>query len=351
MSQPGQQAQTAPPSVRKSRWKGFMVFGVIVTALLIAFQLTHYFNPKWMPLYSSSILDWTAYFVGLAALIMAIKTDSGVSDALDGIEIWAKAMTTRSVGPFPGHLDAISELIDGTRNEGTLDIIADCADYGSFYDPKSYKKLQAAIATASSRNVKIRYVVCGRLHRFTANSPYFGKKISKLATKEKNEFLQKLRHFFDLVRSDEPFLDKLRSCSESSAQLNLLVRWLTDNTDATAGTTDWHDRCNKFLQLFCGSGHTPPSAEPFESEQMLDLLLFVREWFNEDAFRCVATLRRDPRTAPLFMWLRDAKTNAEAVFVLPSPITQGFGFKTRDPILISSFSSTFDHYWQPPPTT
>jgi hypothetical protein len=86
-----------------------------------------------------------------------------------------------------------------------------------------------------------------------------------------------------------------------------------------------------------------------DSETKLDLLLFICEWFNEDVLRGVAKVKRDPRMAPLFMWLRDANTNPEAVFVLPSPVTRGFGFKTLDPVLISSFASTFDHYWRPSP--
>ncbi len=356
MSQYDQQAQSTSRRVRNSRWQGVLFLGLVEVAVLIAAQLTHHFNPKWMPIDSSSILEWTAFLVGFVALIIAIKTDAAVSQTLDGmnealvgIETWAKAMTTRHVGPFPDHLEGISELISATRSAGTLDIIADCADYGSFYAPQSYKTLQAAMSDANSRNVKIQYVACGRLHRFTANSPYFDRKISDLTAKEKADFSEKLRCFLDLARSDEPFLDRLKSCLVNGAQMNLLVEWLTDNTDVQKDQVSWRTECMSLLKLFIDLNVSQLAEALLDSEPKLDLLLFVREWFNEGVLRCVAAVRRDPRMAPLFMWLRDAKTNAEAVFVLPSPVTRGFGFKTLDPILISSFSSTFDHYWRLPP--
>lgn len=357
MPQQGQQAQSTIRRSRNSRRRRLLFFVLaVVTAVLIAAELTRHFKPEWMPLDGSSMLEWTAFIVGFVAFIIAVNTDSAVDETLDGmnealvgIETWAKAMTTRHVGPFPDHLEEISELISATRDAGTLDIIADCADYGSFYAPQSYKKLQAAMSDANSRNVKIQYVACGRLHRFTANSPYFDKKISDLTLNEEVDFGKKLQCFCDLVGGDEPFLDKLKSCLVNEAQMNLLVEWLTYNTDEQKERINWRTECTSLLQLFSDQNVTSLAPALHDSEQKLDLLLFIREWFNEGVLRCVATVKRDPRMAPLFMWLRDAKTNAEAVFVLPSPVTRGFGFKTLDPVLISSFSSTFDHYWQPPP--
>jgi hypothetical protein len=359
MAQPGQQTENATRRRGKRLWLAILIFGLVATVALFACQLVHHFNPTRMPQDCSPVLDWTAYVVGLAGLIIAIKTDSGVSETLGGmnmalvginkahvgIELWARAMMTRHIGTFPEHLEKICELVNATIANGTLDIMADCADYGSFYDPERYRGLQAAIVTAHSKGVKIRYVACGRLHRFTANSPYFGKEISGLSPSEQSDFAERLRHFLDLVGKDQSFLGKLRECADDHVHLDLLVKWLKDNTSPQPTEIDWATECKNLIQIFLAEA--PPTAARFESERMLDLLLFVREWFNETMLRSVTDFKRDPRMAPLFIWVRDASTDPEAVFVLPSPVTRGFGFRTLDFILISSFSKTFEQYCPP----
>ena len=107
----------------QGHWKILTILGAISTRGMIAAQLTHHFKPKWLPIDSSSVLEWTGFIVGLVALIIAIKTDETVAetfecmnDALIGIETWAKAMPTRHVGPFPDHLEEICN-ITGVRGK------------------------------------------------------------------------------------------------------------------------------------------------------------------------------------------------------------------------------------------
>jgi len=332
------------------RWRCFLFVGLAFAAILIAAQLTHHFDPKWLPIDSSSILALTGFIVGLVALIIAIKTDDTVAKALIGIETWAKAMPTRHVGPFPGHLKEICALVRDTNNGGTLDIIADCADYGSFYAPELYKELQSAMSDAKSKNVRIRYLACGGLHRFTANSPYFEKEKSDLNGTGSAEFREKLRRYLDVVSNDVLFRDRLGECFEHKAQRDFLIKWLTENAAPQKEQVNWDAECRLHLQFICDLDFSQPVMKLFDSDRKLDFLLFVREWFNEGVLRNVATVKRDPRMAPLFMWLRDAETTAEAVFVLPSPYTGGFGFRTLDSVLILSLSSTFKRYWEDPLT-
>jgi hypothetical protein len=202
----------------RMHWQWVLVFGVVAGLLLLAAQLIRHFKPQGMPIDSSSILEWTGFIVGVTALVLAIKTDAavgrtldGMNEALAGIEKWAKAMPTRHVGPFPDHLEDITNLISATSAGGTLDIIADCADYGSFYAPQLYGKLRAVMANARARNVRIRYLACGELHRFTANSPYFNKVKSDLTAREKAEFSERLQSYLRQSVAISHFADRSRS--------------------------------------------------------------------------------------------------------------------------------------------
>jgi hypothetical protein len=201
------------------------------------------------------------------------------------------------------------------------------------------------MATARAKNVTIQYLACGPLHRFTANSPLFDKEKSDLTETEKSLLAEKLQSFLKIVHKDIPFRNEVKKCLVDDNLRGLLVDWLKVFSGPQPDNFDWSKECIGLLQFIDDLDPTKSAKELSDSGRKLDFLLFIREWFNERTLTRIGTVKRDLRTAPLFMWIRDADANPEAVFVLPSPGTRGFGFRTLDAVLISSFSSTFKHYW------
>ena len=68
-------------------------------------------------------------------------------------------ITTQGIAPFPQHLQHIAELV-GEANV-SIDIMADCVDYGSFFEPKTHRELVDKLVKAHKEGVKVRILVCG----------------------------------------------------------------------------------------------------------------------------------------------------------------------------------------------
>ena len=137
------------------------------------------------------------------------------------------------------------------------------------------------MSSAKSRRVTIRYLACGGLHRFTANSPYFEKEESDLKGTERAEFSAALQEYLNVVSCDVLFHDKLTECFETVAQSDLLVAWLTKYADAQKEKVNWRAECVPLLQFLRQLDFSRPAIELFDCDQKLDFLLFIREWFNE----------------------------------------------------------------------
>jgi len=164
---------------------------------------------------------------------------------------------------------------------------------------------------------------------------------------ERTKFFDELKLYLNLAHEDKQFRNKLAEClDDQRAERDLLIKWLKDFTDPKEGV-NWQTECPPLLLYVDGLNSSQPPEGLLNCKRGFDFLLFVHEWFNEGWLTKLATLKRISQEAPLFMWLRDADrdSNGEAVFVLPSPITRGFGFRTLDVELIRSLASTFEHYW------
>ena len=84
-------------------------------------------------------------------------------------------ITTQGIAPFPQHLQHIAELV-GEANV-SIDIMADCVDYGSFFEPKTHRELVDKLVKAHKEGVKVRILVCGPPQPITHNSIFFEKEV------------------------------------------------------------------------------------------------------------------------------------------------------------------------------
>ncbi len=74
--------------------------------------------------------------LGMVAVGAAIHHAHGLKKQTRQMDHLLERVWTQHCGEFPWHLDEIKDLIKNTTRYDSIDILADCADYGSFFAPE-----------------------------------------------------------------------------------------------------------------------------------------------------------------------------------------------------------------------
>ncbi|HEY5257195.1 MAG TPA: hypothetical protein VIJ12_02345 [Candidatus Baltobacteraceae bacterium] len=82
-------------------------------------------------------------------------------------------------GPFPVHLEALRNLINNTARETAkskrqLDIVSDCVDYGSFFDPDRHETIVNVLRGLSRADAHIRMLAVGPIKHITGSAEFEG---------------------------------------------------------------------------------------------------------------------------------------------------------------------------------
>jgi hypothetical protein len=279
--------------------------------------------------------------IGLVALVLAFHHARRLRDLLD--RVW-----TRHCGEFPQHLHEIVELVENAGPGDSIDIMADCADYGSFFAPALHEATFQALVAATTRQVKVRLLACGPLHHITHNHPFWENSFGDLLSKPR--FQKVLRQFLACIRADTRFRAWLRTCATDATCLTPLRKWLNgfrsklDKTDLPTPVTE------KALTLHLQQcADLADGAGEFEAAHgaAFTLLLLCREKYFEDRLKgglAVDVARLPSHPITLFFWMATRGSRPrEAVFMFAETGDEkgGLAFRTRDPELLDVFTRTF----------
>ena len=119
------------------------------------------------------------FLLATFALVFAGVQYRDSKDQIDNLQFILASIPTICIGRFPGHVAKIAEIVKTARS--SIDIMADCVDYGSFFDPEAHQALFKAIRQAALDNVQVRLLVCGRPQPITQNS-FFSEKTYRSAS-------------------------------------------------------------------------------------------------------------------------------------------------------------------------
>ena len=331
-----------PKKIKKMR---FVAIGV--AALL--------FFPLYEP--TKPLSDFIAFGLGFLALGLAWRH---VNELDELIEKLGTHLTQR----FPLHLAEIIELVDTATPGDNLQILADCADYGSYSDPELHMKSVLAIRAAALKKVTVSILACGPLHHINRNSPLWGRPFEQLIDDE--AFRTQLAGYLAFLR-DDPFFHAWRELQipREAAGSDSLSEWLLrndfgaepqcrfrpgDNTKAEVGVL-----LRDLELLLAPDGPIDPRTL---TPALFEFLLYAREKFFEDVWlgtfpisdvklpKGGLTFKRAPKAPThLFFWLlmTPEKKPVNAVFMFTDfgETTRGLAFATREGKLLEVLASAF----------
>jgi len=287
------------------------------------------------------------------------------------------SLSTYRKGSFPDYLMEIGKLAETASH---LDILVDCLDFGSFFEPKFHNDVHFSICGASNRGVRTRILVCGYVPEpFTGPS---GQALSKYKTAD-----ELLGAYCKMLTGDGGFVDWIKEklgSPEGQAFKTFAATWFrtpdpglvaplagsdlpTIQADPILEATqrDMHfatiladpERARTLLSdcLDVCLGKRVPSAKP-EDGPLLTTLLQIRQlWFARDLQRFGVKIRTLAQPEPMFFWIkykneepdrRDIQDDdALFTFAKASRGPGQLGYTTHDPDLLNTFRATFEEKW------
>jgi hypothetical protein len=325
------------------------VVGVGFVYLTRTERILALFDNAWYEKYRDGI-DAIAVLLGVVGLVLTLRALALAKHHEEGMRTLVEKLGTQLLGKFPDPLGDIAQLIDGATEGDTIDILADCADYGSFFAPTQHGEVFHAIGRASTvRHVTVRMLMCGYLHHITHNSPYWEKSFSDLHNDP--TFRKHLDTFLTYARDDGQFKDWLERHATNTDAATDFLQWLNKYRDPTKNTadlpavltaTELHELLTTCLEICRDNKEPVPSDGP-----AFTLLLLCREKYFEGLLRTVIAVdfRRFTDQTNLFFWMKSRRgTPLEAAFtyVDAGDETRGLVFRTKERELLKVFRSTFN---------
>ena len=287
---------------------------------------------------------------GLRSLEVDLQSLKGdLASLRDNLSTLVQKLGTRLIGKFPEHLSDIALLIENTEPGDAIEILADCADYGSFFAPKKHAAVQHALGATKDRGVIVRVRIGGYLHHITHNSPYYERKFEHLLNDP--EFQKHLEEFLACARADDQFIEWIKRHVENVEATTDFQEWLKEFRDRDHRTGDLAvgdlTRAEvSELFLVCldscmGRTQLPKDGRAFA------LLLLARERYFELRIRNqfdVEDFSRSTKSTQLFFWMRTRhETPLDAIFMYVDAAeeTRGLAFRTEERDLLRIFRNTF----------
>jgi hypothetical protein len=256
------------------------------------------------------------------------------------------------VGLFPKHLTDIAKLVDDAKD--SIDILADCVDYGSFIDPNGHKQLFDKIIEAKiQRGIRIRILVCGppqpitRISNFYDNAPE-QEKFQEFYQSRDKSFKSLYETYISMLRMDNDFVMFLKNIS-GDEQIRQVVKEFVDKRPRQNENGSPILSGNEFKRLVeqCILELEKHGAIKFIGDDEFTILLEIRQkWFENKLKGIGAIVEYAPNEiVPIFCWLKDNILDSVFVFSESVTKTRGMGFRTQDSDLVGIFHNIFENQW------
>ncbi len=301
-----------------------------------------------------------ALVVAILAFYMARKHEQRMANMVGEMSKIAATVPTRMLATFNDHLSEIAGLINATPEGGRIKIMTDCADYGSFFNPKHHGAVVRALAMAKLKGIDVRMLVCGPVQPITQASGDHGKQLSELLSNEdsRNRLEAYLGHLRAEAVADNAFEQWLTARAViGSGQQNDFKQWLIDNRAFRVGsvTQDITGECLNQVLERCGEVCFRGTATFRQDEDAaFQALLLAREKYFEELLRCyqVRLIRALDRRPDVFFWLRESeRKDAAFMFAHARREQPGATMTTVDSNFIEPFISMFDERFNEEPVT
>ncbi len=99
-------------------------------------------QPIHLPHLRPNVIDFLTLYLAVSGILYAIIHEIQLGEHVRRLRGIEGSLSTRRLGRFPHHLGEIAKLLDGSKR---LRILADCADYGSFFAPEEHEVLHDAV--------------------------------------------------------------------------------------------------------------------------------------------------------------------------------------------------------------
>jgi hypothetical protein len=310
------------------------------------------------------LVDFVTIWLALSGIIYAVRHEGELAKQTRNIEVQLAAvkevkdsLPTKRIGLFPDYVEKIEELAKSASR--SLDIMADCGDYGSFFAPEKHKNSHRAILGAIQETKgNVRILVCGPPEALSGASGMHVKAYMDKYDILKEQYFEK---WFAAMNEDVGFVSWLNDLlNEHKDEFIHFAEWLRRWEDEDIKTEDLKSRVTKSVEALKNKNleKTESDAEIFHT-----LLQARQKRFLDALDRVGATvkhlgcpLKQGRKSAeaiqPLFLWIKDYREEndygGKAVFGFSSP-TQGTrqsGFVTEDTQLLETFMNIFKERWE-----
>ena len=300
----------------------------------------------------ATVLAVGGIWLGWWGIRLAQRHDKKMGEQVDKMEKIANSIPTRALASRAEHLGFIGALIE-KADHGELKVVTDCADYGSFFDPTSHRRVFDAIVAAKARGVHVQILVGGPLRHITGASEFADQDFDEMRNTDVR-FNLRLRAYLDYLRDevgrDDAFKRWLSERVEDDAKRNELRRWLLENEakGPAAEDLDTSDEALKRNLTNCLSVFARKNATLSKGQAgVFQTLLWAREKFFEELLLQRAGLRVQRVTSlhpTIFYWLRDDVDEPVAAFMFAQGDREapGSAMTTVDPNFLGFFRATFD---------
>jgi hypothetical protein len=279
---------------------------------------------------------------------LATKHEARMAEQVAKISEIAASVPTRASASFADHLAYIVRLIEETKG-GSIRILTDCADYGSFFDPKNHKEMVDALIAAARRGVRVEMLAGGPLQPITQSSAFNGRPFGELL--KLPHFKAHLSTYLDHVRADLRFKDWLRTVGTEDVKRLSFCTWLAENEanrerpDIPLDGAMLAPTLAACMKVFARSDATIQARDAMT----FDVLLLAREkYFEEYLQRYGVDIERITSYSPIiFFWLRAGAYPQEAAFIFAQADREALGaaMTTVDLNFINLFTSIFQRQW------
>jgi hypothetical protein len=177
-----------------------------------------------LPHLTQNVIEFITLYLAVSGMLYAIIHEMRLSEHLKQLRGIEASLSTRRLGRFPQYVEEIARLLEGASE---LTILADCADYGSFFAPEDHEMLRDALCRFSKgTGHKLQILVAGPPAPFTAASSW---SLHEYVRRYKTIMRDYWPKYIKAVRADRGFLDWLGNTadhSEDGARLELFKEWL-----------------------------------------------------------------------------------------------------------------------------
>ena len=355
------QADTGANHTGQTRLSPLQKLGTILAFYLISFAvwvvLSAYFADKclWNFVYDSGPRYWFDLLtmdLAVTGICYAFFHDFELNEQtkrmdneLNELIRLEGALSTRRIGPFPQHLDDIRMLAEKAETAMCLDMLVDCFDYGSFFEPGRHQTVHDSICGAVQRGVRVRLLVCAE----SGPQPLTGgQNLSRYSEQEREELLTK---YFSALRGDPRF----------TKWVQWLVSERSENLWRSSG--HWFKQSGESLKSTlteCFNAYTKnviPERKD-ENRLLMPLLQLRQLWFAWRFQEAKLEIQGVAKDESMFFWikykdqtlgkLRSRNITDDALFTFANKSSEPgqLGYTTHDWDLLTNFVEMFDEKWQ-----